>query len=414
MKKNIVAGLDIGTTKVYCVIAEKEDEQLKIIGTGYVSSKGGMRSGLISNIGKMSDVIKEAVSKASEQAGVKVSELNIGIAGEHIRSIKYTGYVPITGENGEVVKEDLERLANDVKRLNSSKEMVMLHILPLKYLVDGVAVEDPLNMTGTKLEGIYHIIMASVSAVKNIEKAVNMAGYSVRSKVLQPLASSMAVLDENEKDLGVILIDIGGGTTDVAVFKNKRLIYTGIIGYGGDKITNSIRETFSIVTEEAEKVKRTIGYALNKAIVNNNSIRVPGVGATEEVTINAELLTQIINNIMQQIFERIDFILRQEKIKRHAKAGIVITGGGALLRGVDLLATDVLGLKAKLGLPTGYISKVDEEIEKPEYATALGLIKEIPGITSEQSRNIYSAKKQKNESAFSKFFKKVKEVFDEL
>ncbi len=416
MKRNIVAGLDIGTTKVCCVIAEQTENGITVQGVGHVSSGGGMRQGLIANIRKMSEAIKRAVEKASDEANVKVKELNIGIAGEHIRSLRHRGVIPISGENGEVVQADLDRLNEDVRKFNSSKDMQILHIIPEQYWVDEREVEDPIGMLGKKLSVSHHVILASVQAVMNIEKAVNLAGYSVRSKVLQPLASSVSVLDKNEKDLGIILIDIGGGTTDIAVFHNNVIKFSAVVGIGGNRITESIRETFSIVTEEAEKLKVEMGYAHPSAIVSKESVRVPGVGAKEDVVIETEILTEIINKGMRNIFEFIDGKLRKEKIKRKARAGIVLTGGGAMLRGINELAEEVFGLPAKLGLPqnVSVSENVSEEIARPEYSTALGLVQNIPGITSEQIGNDYLPGRTRKPSGLKKILDVMKKIFDEL
>ncbi len=412
MKGNIIAGLDIGTTKVCCIIAEKRDDGLVIKGAGVVPSRGGMRNGLVANIKRISDSIKDAVGKASEEAGVKVKELNIGIAGEHIRSIHHRSQIPISGENGEVTEEDIQRLNDYVKKINSSSEMEILHILPEEFRVDGKIVYKPISIIGRKLESLHHVIMASSAAIANLERAVNLAGYSVRSKVLQQMASSVSVLDENEKDLGTILIDIGGGTTDIAVFSGKNLRYSGTVAVGGDGITKAIKDNYGIVQEEAERIKIELGYAHKDAIVENSSLLVKGVGANKDVRIQAEILTQFIEALMKELFTFIDGKLRNEKVKRKAKAGIVLTGGGAMLRGIDQLAAEVFGLPAKLGIPQNIKSEIELDILRPEYATALGLIKEIPGITSEQVGN--SEKKKTKGSSFEKFIEKVKEIFKEL
>jgi cell division protein FtsA len=409
---NIVAGLDIGTTKVCCVIAEETENGLVVKGTGTVPSKGGMRNGLIANIGKMSQAIKEAVGKASEEANVQVNELNIGIAGEHIRSMRYRSYVATSGANGEVKQSDIDRLNEDVKKLISANDMEILHIIPERYFVDEMEVEDPKGFIGKKLEAAHHIILASSAAITNIEKAVELAGYSVRSKVLQPLASSVSVLDKNEKDLGIILIDIGGGTTDIAVFQKGVIRYSGIIAVGGDKITETIRQYFSIVTEEAERVKKEMGYAHKDAILENTTVRVPGVGAKEDVVIQTEILTEIIHRMMKELFEFIDGKLRREKLKRNARGGVVLTGGGAMLRGVNKLAEEIFGMPTKLGLPQNIENKSAAEISRPEFATALGLVQNIPGITSEQIGNRTVKVKKKN--FVKKMMEKLGELFEEL
>ncbi len=411
MKKNIIAGLDIGTTKVCAVVAREEDGQKVVIGAGVVQSNG-MNNGLISNINKMSAAIKEAVAKATEQAGVKITSVNIGIAGEHIRSLRHRNYVTISNPEGEVTQEDLDRLKEDVRKLKSSSELQILHIIPEQYFLDDKEVESPLDMVGTKLEAVHHVVLASIPAIANIERAVQKAGLTVNDRILQPLASSIAVLDENEKDLGVALIDIGGGTTDVAVFKKKVIKFSGVVGTAGNAVTNAIMETLSIVGDEAEKIKKEYGYAHSQAIIKPELIMLPGVGARKNRKVDTTVLCQIINPQMKNIFKMINHQLEQSKIKEKLLAGIVLTGGGSMLRGVTELAEEVFGIPAKIGLPLNIESEIDDEIAKPEYATALGLI-QIGGSVQGEPKKFIKLGRAK-ESAFRKGLNKLIEIFNEL
>ncbi len=411
MKKNIIAGLDIGTTKVCAVIAREEDGKKIIIGKGDVPSNG-MKNGLISNINTMSSAIKEAISKASDEADVKVTSVNIGIAGEHIRSLRHRNYVTISNPEGEVTQDDLNRLREDVRKLKSSSELQILHIIPEQYFLDEKEVEDPLDMVGTKLEAVHHVVLASVPAIANIERAVHKAGLTVNDKILQPLASSISVLDENEKDLGVALIDIGGGTTDVAVFKNKTIKFSGVVGTAGNAITNAIREAFSLVTEEAESIKKEYGYAHPSAIIKPDTILLQPVGARKNRQVDTTILCQIINPQMKNIFKMINHQLEQSKIKEKLLAGIVLTGGGAMLGGITELAGEVFGIPAKIGLPMNIESEIEEEIAKPEYATALGLIQIGESVKSE-SKTQFKIGRQKD-NFVKKFKNKIIEIFNEL
>jgi cell division protein FtsA len=411
MKNNIIAGLDIGTTKVCAVIAEEIDGIRVVKGTGVVPSDG-MSNGMISNISKMSNAIREAVKIASEEAEVNVSELNIGIAGEHIRSLRHRIFTTITNPEGEVRQEDLDRLKNDVRKLKSSSELQILHIIPEQYFLDDKEVQNPIDMLGTKLEAVHHVVLASVPAIANIERAVEKAGYKVKDRILQPLASSIAVLDENERDLGVALIDIGGGTTDIAVFKNGVIKFSGVVGTAGNAVTNAIRETFSVVSSEAEQIKINFGYAHQSAIIKPETIMLKGVGARENRTVDTSLICQVINLQMKRIFEMINHQLEQSKIKDKLHAGIVITGGGAMLRGITELAGEVFGIPAKIGLPMNIANDTDKEISKPEFATALGLVEKGKGVSGEPS--VSKKIRIKKEGPAKKIIKKLIEIFNEL
>jgi cell division protein FtsA len=411
MKNNIIAGLDIGTTKVCAVIAEEINGIRVVKGTGVVPSDG-MSNGMISNISKMSNAIREAVKIASREAEVNVSEVNIGIAGEHIRSFRHRHFTTITNPEGEVRQEDLDRLKNDVRKLKSSSELQILHIIPEQYFLDDKEVQNPIDMLGTKLEAVHHVVLASVPAIANIERAVEKAGYKVKDRILQPLASSIAVLDENEKDLGVALIDIGGGTTDVAVFKNGVIKFSGVVGTAGNAVTNAIRETFSVVSSEAEQIKVNFGYAHQSAIIKPETIMLKGVGARKNRTVDISLICQVINLQMKRIFEMINHQLEQSKIKDKLHAGIVITGGGAMLRGITELAGEVFGIPAKIGLPMNIANDTDKEISKPEFATALGLVEKGKGVSGEP---LVSKKNRiKRDGPLKKILKKLIEIFNEL
>ncbi|HSR18264.1 MAG TPA: cell division protein FtsA, partial [Ignavibacteriaceae bacterium] len=248
MKKNIIAGLDLGTTKVCAVIAEKVDEnRLDILGFGVAPSEG-LHKGLVANIGKTAEAIKAAVSIASNRAGFNISTINVGVAGEHITSIRHRNYVTISNEDKEITKEDLERLEEDVRTIRIPSDRQILHIIPEEYSVDYQGgIESPIGISGSRLEATNHIVLASIPAIQNIRKSVERAGLIVQDYILQPIASSSSVLEESEKDLGVALIDIGGGTTDIAIFHNKAIKHTRVIGVAGNQVTNDIRESLGIV-----------------------------------------------------------------------------------------------------------------------------------------------------------------------
>ena len=229
MKKNIIAGLDLGTTKVCAVIAEQMEGKLDILGFG-VSPSEGLNRGLVANIAKTADAIKEAMEIASNRAGFEVRNLNVGVAGEHITSLRHRNYVTISNPDKEITQADLDRLRADVKTIRIPSDRQILHIIPEEFFVDYQGgIEDPIGMSGSRLEAVNHVVLASIPAIQNIKKSVERAGYTVSNYILQPIASSVSVLDENEMDLGVALIDIGGGTTDVAIFHDKSIKHTKVI-----------------------------------------------------------------------------------------------------------------------------------------------------------------------------------------
>ncbi|OGU64087.1 MAG: cell division protein FtsA [Stygiobacter sp. RIFOXYC12_FULL_38_8] len=411
MKKNIIAGLDLGTTKVCAVIAEHVDSNINILGFGVAPSEGLTR-GLVANIAKTAEAITEAMNIASNRAGFTVKELNVGVAGEHITSLRHRNYVTINNPDHEISQSDLDRLKLDVHTIRIPSDREILHIIPEEYFVDHTGgIDDPIGMCGSRLEAVNHVVLASIPALQNIKKSVERAGYIPKELVLQPIASSLSVLEENEKDLGVVLIDIGGGTTDVAVFHRKAIKHTKVIGVAGNQVTNDIRETLGIVTTEAEKLKREHGYATEHAIVRDEDIYIKGVGARGNVKIPVSLLTQIISVRMKELFTLIDNDLRNSGLKSKVKAGIVLTGGGSLLTGCDELASEIFGLPARIGVPLDLGSGLSKEVESPEFATVAGLIRGIPGMTAQES---YTRASREGKFKVNNVFKKLTDFFENL
>jgi cell division protein FtsA len=416
MKKNIIAGLDLGTTKVCSVIAERLEDSniINILGFGVAPSEG-LNKGLVANIGKTAQAIKEAVSIASNRAGIPVSFLNVGVAGEHITSMRHRNYVTINSEDGEITKSDLDRLEADVRTIRIPSDRQILHIIPEEFSVDYQnGIENPIGMSGSRLEATNHIVLASIPAIQNIKKSVERAGFQVQDYILQPIASSSSVLEENEKDLGVALIDIGGGTTDIAIFHNKSIKHTKVIGVAGNQVTNDIRESLGVITEEAEKLKKEYGYATEQAIIRDEDILIRGVGARGNARIPISLLTQIISLRMRELFSLIDNEIRSAGFKNKIKAGIVLTGGGSLLKGCTELAEEVFGLPARIGVPQELGTGLSDEIESPEFATVAGLIRGIPGGKSSEYQVLIKPQKGKSKNKLLLFVKQVKQFFDDL
>jgi len=414
MKKEIIAGLDLGTTKVCAVIAERSVEagRFDILGFGVAPSEG-LHKGLVANISKTAEAIKSAMAIASNRAGLTVNLVNVGVAGEHITSIRHRNYVTITSEEKEITKDDLNRLESDVRTIRIPSDRQILHIIPEEYSVDYQGgIENPIGMSGSRLEASNHVVLASVPAIQNINKSVERAGLKVQDYILQPVASSTSVLEENETDLGVALIDIGGGTTDIAIFHKKAIKHTKVIGIAGNQVTNDIRESLGVVTGEAENLKIEFGYATDSAIIRDEDILIKGIGARGNTKIPISLLTQIIGLRMKELFVLVDNELRNAGFKSKIKAGIVLTGGGSLLRGTTELAEEVFGLPARIGVPQDLGLGLSNEIESPEFATVAGLIKGIPGGKSSEYQSLLIKKIGKNK--MKDLVKKVKIFFDEL
>lgn len=411
MKKNIVAGLDLGTTKVCAVIAEQRDENhFEILGSDSAPSEG-LHKGLVANISKTADAIRDAISKASNKAGLSIASVNVGVAGEHIMSMRHRNYVTISREDKEITQDDLKRLEADVRTIRIPPERQILHIIFEEFSIDHQnGIENPIGMSGSRLEASNHIVLASDAAIQNIQKSVERAGFKVSQYVLQPIASSFAVLEENEKDLGVVLIDIGGGTTDIAVFHNKSIKHTKVIGVAGNQVTNDIRESLGVVTADAENLKKEYGYAIESAIIKDEDILIQGVGARGNSKIPISLLTQIIHLRMKELFILVDNEIKNSGFKSKVKAGIVLTGGGSLLKGCTDLAEDVFGIPARMGVPHELGSKLPKELVSPEYATVIGLLRGVPG-----SKPIDPIRKRRRgKGRFSTFYKRVQQFFDEI
>jgi cell division protein FtsA len=416
MKKEIIVGLDLGTTKVCAVIAEKIPEQNRIDVLGFgVAPSEGLHKGLVANIGKTAEAIKSAMAIASNRAGFEVTVVNVGVAGEHITSMRHRNYVTINRDEKEITKEDLERLEADVRTIRIPSDRQILHIIPEEFSIDHQSgIENPIGMSGSRLEASNHVVLASIPAMENIRKSVERAGYQVQDYILQPIASSASVLEESEKDLGVALIDIGGGTTDIAIYHKKAIKHTRVIGVAGNQVTNDIRESLGVMTDEAERLKKEYGYASENAIIKDEDILIKGVGARGNTKIPISLLTQIISLRMKELFTLVDNELRTAGFKSKIKAGIVLTGGGSLLRGVTELAEEVFGLPARIGVPQELGAGLSNEIESPEFATVAGLIRGIPGGKSSEYQVLIKKQKEKSENQIGKLIKKVQDFFNEL
>jgi cell division protein FtsA len=371
----IIVGLDIGTTKVCTIVATvDENQKLNILGIGKSSSEGLTR-GVVTNIDKTVASIRKAVEMAELQSGVKIRSVNVGIAGDHIKSFPSYGVITISSKGNEITKEDVTRLIEDTKNISLPADRKIIHVIPIEFIVDNQdGIVDPVGISGVRLEAKVHVITGLVTAIQNIYKCVERSSLEVNDLVLEPLASSYAVLDDEEKEVGVALLDIGGGTTDIAIFEERTIHHTAVLGIAGRKVTDDLRKGLGILGEQAEKLKRKYGYCSASEIVNDETITIPGIGGRKPIDITKSLLCQIIQPRMEEIFELCAMEIKKSGFSKHLSAGVVLTGGGSLIKGVERLASDMLGLPVKLGIPSGFSGGLVKEIENPIYSTGVGLV----------------------------------------
>jgi cell division protein FtsA len=372
---NIIVGLDIGTTKVCAVVAGLDEHgRINILGLGRAMSDG-MTRGVVTHIDRTTNSISAAIQEAQSSSGVKISSVVVGIAGDHIQSFQSRGVIGISGVDHEVTQADIDRLIEDTKRVALPSDRKIIHVIPQEFIIDGQdGVYDPLGMSGVRMEANVHIITGLVSAAQNIYKCVQRTGIEVDDMVLEPLASSYAVLDDEEKEVGIALLDIGGGTTDLAVFEERTIRHTAVIGIAGKKVTDDIRKGLGILNDQAERLKKDHGHAYVASIDNNQPLVLPGVGGRAPIEIDKQLLARIIQPRMEEIFEIAALEIKRSGYSKHLSGGVVLTGGGALVKGTAELARDVLGMPVKIGIPTGFSGGLVREIENPAYSTAVGLV----------------------------------------
>ncbi|MDZ7756976.1 cell division protein FtsA [Rhodohalobacter sp.] len=373
--ERIVVGLDIGTTKVCAVVASiDEQDRIHILGVGKAPSEG-LNRGVVVNIDKTVQAIKTAVEQAQLASGIEVNSVNVGIAGDHIRSIRSKGVITINNKDKEITVHDVERLLEDCQRIMLPPDQQILHVIPQEFVVDGQdGISDPVGMSGIRMEAEVHIITGLVSAAKNLYRCVERAGFQVADIILEPLASSYAVLDDEEKEAGVVLVDIGGGTTDLAVFQDNTIRHTAVIAIAGKKVTDDIRVGLSVLDDQAEKLKQQHGECFVDMIEEDESITIPGIAGRPPKEITKSILAKIIQARMEEILEIIAIEVKRSGYADSLSAGIVLSGGGALIKNICPLANEVLGIDAKIGKPLGLSGGLIEEVNSPIYATSVGLV----------------------------------------
>ena len=387
-ERNLIVGLDIGTSKIVAIVAEiKPEGEFEIVGLGSHPSRG-LRKGVVANIETTVNAIQRALEEVELMADCKISEVFTGIAGSHIKGFNSHGMVPI--KDKEVSLKDVERVMETAKAVNIPADQQILHILNQEFIIDGQEdVREPVGMSGIRLEVKVHIVTGAVSAAQNIVKCVHRCGLEVRDLILQPLASAMAVLSEDEKDLGVCLVDIGGGTTDIAVFTHGAIRHTAVIPIAGDQITNDIAMALRTPTKDAEDIKCHYGCALRSMVDTNEMIDVPDVGNRGARQLSRQTLAEVIEPRAEELYSLIQAELRRSGFEELLSSGIVITGGSASLRGMVELGEEIFHMPVRLGLPN-YEGGLADVVHTPRYATGVGLI--IAGI--EQMKHQHSSRLQ--------------------
>jgi cell division protein FtsA len=375
-KKDFVVGLDIGTTKICCIVGEiiepGPQPLIDIVGIGTAPSSG-LRKGVVINIDTTVESIMKAVEEAQLMAGIRVSTVYTGIAGGHIKSFNSTGVVAV--KEHEISEQDVQRVIDAAKAVAIPLDRETIHIIPQEYIInDQDGIKDPVGMSGVRLEAKVHIVTGAVSSAQNIIKCANKAGLNVAEICLEPIASSEAVLFQDEKELGVILVDIGGGTSDIAIFKSGSIVHTGVLAIGGNHITNDIAVGLRTPQNEAEKIKIKHGCAMTALIKPQEIIEVPGVGGRKPRTLSRRLLSEIIQPRVEEIFSLIQREVIKSGYQDLLSAGVVITGGATLLEGMPELAEFIFEMPVKRGLPHS-VGGLRDVVNSPKFATAVGLLK---------------------------------------
>lgn len=370
-QENIVVGLDVGTTKICCVVGEASGPEVNVIGIGTHPSVG-LRKGVVVNIEATVDSIKKAVEEAELMAGCEISSVYTGIAGGHITGFNSRGIVGIKGP--EITSADVARVIEAARAVAIPMDREVIHVLPQEYIVDDQAgIQDPLGMSGVRLEAKIHIVTGAVTSAHNIVKCVNRAGLDVCDIVLESLASGEAVLTAEEKQLGTALIDLGGGTSDLAIFSGQNIKHTFVLSLGGDNLTNDIAVGLRAPLAEAEKIKKKYGTCLSSSISPDETIEVPGMGGRQSRKLPRQILGEILEPRMEEIFALINREVYRAEMEHIISAGLVVTGGSAMLDGVTEVAEAVFGLPARLGKPQG-ITGLTDVVNNPMYATGVGLV----------------------------------------
>ncbi len=421
MESEIVVGLDIGTTKIAALVGRRtEHGKIEILGMGKAESLGVAR-GVVLNIDETVKAIKMALDEASNKSGCDIKVVNVGIAGQHIKSLQHRGMKTRRSLDEEISQKDIDELIEDMYRLVMSPGEEIIHVIPQEYIVDNeIGIKNPIGMSGTRLEANFHIITGQVAAARNIYKCVNKAGLEVADLTLEPLASADAVLSDEEKEAGVVLVDIGGGTTDVAIFHDGIIRHTAVIPFGGNIITEDIKEGCSIIKTQAELLKVKFGSALASENQENEIVSIPGLRGRPHKEISVKNLAHIIQARMEEIVEHVYYEIKNSGFEKKLIAGVVVTGGGGQLKHITQLMEYVTGMDTRVGYPNEHLASSSEEVTSPMFATGVGLV--MRGIHAQQKQKYSEEKtnavtghsdKKKRGGWFDQIFSKGKQWFEE-
>lgn len=421
-RSDVVVALDIGTTKV-CVLAgcKNEHGRIEVLGIGKVESEGVLR-GVVSNIEKTVNAISEAVAIVKRASGLDFGTVHVGIAGQHIKSLQHRGILTRDNDHTEISQRDIDRLISDMYKLVLPPGDKILHVIPQEYTVDNEqGILDPIGMSGIRLEANFHIITGQITASNNLQRCVERAGMRVANMTLEPIASATAVLSDEEKEAGVALVDIGGGTTDITIFQDGIIRHTAVIPFGGNVITKDIKEGCSVMAPQAEKLKIKFGSALADEVYDNRIITIPGLKGRDAKEISEKNLARIIQARVEEILDYVLWEIRRSGYERKLIGGIVLTGGGALLNHIDKLSEYHTGMSTRVGIPIEHLGHgYQQQLSSPVYATAIGLL--MRGIEDVEKGKVKAETTQQTDKAeateeaggrwLENIFKKTKEWFE--
>ncbi len=420
----IVVGLDIGTTKIAVIVGRRNEfGKIEILGLGKSDSVGVSR-GVVLNIDQTVQSIRTAVAEAEGKSGVDIKVVNVGIAGQHIKSLQHRGIKTRSSIEDEISQKDIDALIDDMYKLVMLPGEEIIHVLPQEYIVDNEqGIKNPIGMSGIRLEANFHIITGQIAAAKNIYKCVNKSTLEVSELTLEPLASADAVLSDEEKEAGVVLVDIGGGTTDIAIFQDGIIRHTAVIPFGGNIITEDIKEGCTIIKSQAELLKIKFGSALASESQENEIVSIPGLRGRSHKEISVKNLAHIIQARMEEIVEHVYYEIKNSGYEKKLIAGIVVTGGGSQLKHITQLVEYITGMDTRIGYPTEHLANGAENVTSPMYATGVGLVmkglealekyKKAETVTTTTTPNITSHSKKTKGNFFETIFTKSKQWFDE-
>jgi cell division protein FtsA len=399
-KNDIVVALDIGTTKIVAMAGRRDAlGKIEILGTGKVESVGVLR-GVVSNIEKTVQAISAAIADAEKRAKIRIGLVNVGIAGQHIKSLQHRGIYTRNNGQDEITQKDIDNLISDMYKLALPPGDKIIHAIPQEYIVDNEqGIIDPIGMSGVRLEANFHIITGQMTAIKNLQRCVEKSNLRMSSLTLEPIASAAAVLTAEEMEAGIALVDIGGGTTDIAIFHEGIIRHTAVIPFGGNIITKDIKEGCRVMANQPEKLKIKFGAAFANELKDSRTITIPGLKGRPHKEISERNLVHIIQARMEEILDQVYFEIRRSGYERKLSGGIVLTGGGSLLRFLPELVEFHTGMSARVGLPTEHLANgYEKELASPVYATAIGLLlKGMEDIEEQRNRAQFDVKDTKEE-----------------